>query len=105
MLGAQSQPTGAQTMALNLTAPGSTPAERWDGGTGHFSAVGTFGGSTVGLEFCPDASFAANTFYSVGPEVTETSPGGGLFEAGMGFLRMTMTGGAGQNVDGYIRRV
>ncbi len=75
--------TSAQlTLLSNASATGS--AVRWPGGRGEFSAVATWGGGTVKLQYLgPDAA----TWVDAGTETTLTANGGGVFELGPGSIR------------------
>lgn len=62
----------------------------WGGGPGVFSAVGTFGGATVTLQFQgPDGSTAV----AMGSDTTLTAAGAGGFVYPPGRIRAAVTGG------------
>lgn len=66
---------GKVNLASNASATGS--AKIWQGGRGTFSAVATFGGGTVKLQFLgPDGS----TWIDAGSDTTLTAAGGGNFD-------------------------
>ena len=63
----------------------------WRGGRGHFAAAGTFGGSTVKLQFLgPDGS----TWIDAGTYTTLTSSGGGNFDLPECQIRASISGGS-----------
>ncbi len=72
----------------------------WPGGRGHFQAFGTFGGSTVALEFSPDQSTALD----LGSDAELTAAGVRVFELAPGFVRASITGGSGVSVDAQAVR-
>lgn len=64
--------------------------EQWDGGTGVFSAAGTFSGATVKMQFLgPDGSTAID----VGTDTTLTAAGGGGFVLPPCRIRAAVSGG------------
>lgn len=66
-------------LASNASATGA--ATSWPGGPGTFTAVGTFGGGTVKLQYLlPDGS----TWADAGTDTTLTAAGGGIFELSPG---------------------
>lgn len=72
----------------NATATGSDA--QWDGGTGVFSAAGTFSGSTVTLQWLgPDGT----TYMDVGADTTLTASGGGAFVLPPCRIRAAVSGG------------
>lgn len=72
----------------NASATGS--AAQWDGGTGVFTAAGTFSGSTVTLQFLgPDSS----TWINVGVDTTLAAAGGGGFVLPPCRIRAAVSGG------------
>lgn len=72
----------------NASATGS--AVVWDGGTGVFSAAGTFSGATVTLQFMgPDGA----TWIAAGVDTTLTTAGAGGFILPPGRIRAEITGG------------
>lgn len=72
----------------NASATGS--AIIWPGGRGMFTAAGTFGGTTVKLQFLgPDGS----TWIDAGTYTTLTASGGGIFDLPQGQVRANITGG------------
>jgi hypothetical protein len=74
-------------LLTNASATGS--AVQWGGGQGLFSAAGTFSGATVKLQYLgPDGS----TYLDVGPDVTLTAAGMGLFCLPPGMIRASVTG-------------
>ena len=72
----------------NASATGS--AVQWGGGTGVFTAAGTFGGATVTLQYL-NADGA--TWSAMGSDTTLTAAGGGLFIYPPGQLRASISGG------------
>lgn len=72
----------------NATETGS--AVQWGGGTGVFTAAGTFDGATVSLQYLgPDGS----TWVDMGTDTTLTAAGGGLFVYPPGSIRAAVVGG------------
>lgn len=66
-------------------------SSRWPGGTGVFSACGTFGGATVKLQYLgPDGV----TWIDMGTDTTLTAAGGGLFVSPSVDIRAAVSGGA-----------
>lgn len=64
---------------------------QWGGGTGVFTAVGTFGGATVTLQYKgPDGSTAV----AMGTDTTLTANGGGGFIYPPGQIRAAVSGGS-----------
>ena len=72
---------GTITLAANASATGGWV--QWPGGRGEFRVQGTFGGGTVKLQ-CQGPN---GTAQDVGPDVTLTADGGGIFELGAGPIR------------------
>lgn len=73
----------------NASATGSSA--QWDGGLGVFTAAGTFGGTTISLQFLgPDAA----TWIDVGADTTFTTAAGSLFVLPPCRIRAAVTGGA-----------
>lgn len=68
-------------LASNASATGDW--FMWPGGRGEFRAQATWGGGTVKLE-CKGPN---GTAQDVGPDVTLTADGGGIFELGAGEIR------------------
>jgi len=67
------------------------PVVEWRGGTGIFTASGTFGGATVTLQFLgPDGV----TLISAGAATTCTAACAGVFYLPHCFIQATVTGGA-----------
>ncbi|NBS24588.1 MAG: hypothetical protein EBS78_11610 [Altererythrobacter sp.] len=79
----------AITLASNASATGSWFA--WPGGTGEFRVEGSFGGGTVKLE-CKGPN---GTAQDVGPDVTLTASGGGVFFLGAGEIRCNIATATG----------
>ena len=79
-------------MKLNLLIRASSTGDAylWPGGTGMFSAAGTFGGATVKLQFLgPDGA----TWIDAGLETTLTAAGGALFDLPQCQIRAAVSGG------------
>jgi len=98
---AQQTPPGG---AISLLAAGTVtgPAVAWPGGTGVFAAVGTFGGSTVTLQFLgPDGV----TWVAVGTATTLTAAGVGTFSLPAGKVRGAISGGAGPSITASVYQV
>jgi len=75
---------------LLINAAASGPLTFWPGGMGMFSAVGTFSGGTVNLQFQgPDGS----TLVTAGGNTTLTAPGAGIFYLPPCQIQATITGG------------
>ena len=78
---------------LDLISNGSSTGNSfvWRGGRGHFAVSGTFGGSTVKLQFLgPDGS----TWIDAGTYTTLTSSGGGSFDLPECQIRAAVSGGS-----------
>ncbi|MHC4051494.1 hypothetical protein [Bradyrhizobium sp. 25ACV] len=80
-------------MKTTLTANGTTSPTFWPGGSGTFSATGTFGGGTAKLQMSPnngvtwiDVDRNGDTY------VTFTANGQGGFELAPCLLRVSLTG-------------
>ena len=72
----------------NASATGN--AVQWSGGKGTISAVGTFSGATVALQYLgPDGT----TWLNAGTDCTLTANGGGNFELPPGQIRASVSGG------------
>lgn len=79
--------SGQKVTALAENASSTGSSFTWDGGRGAFSAVATFGGGTVKLQFLlPDGS----TWVDVGPDTTLTAAGAGGFELPSGKIRVNI---------------
>ena len=79
--------TQSLTLLQNASATGSAFA--WRGGSGTFSAVGTYNSGTVKLQFLgPDNT----TWIDVGSDTTLTANGGGNFELPPAQIRAAVTG-------------
>ena len=73
----------------NESATGSSA--QWGGGTGVFTACGTFSGATVSLQFLgPDGS----TWIDAGSDTTLTANGGGGFALPASKIRAYVSGGS-----------
>lgn len=71
----------------------------WEGGSGAFIVVGTFGGGTYQLQLqAPDGA----TWVSVGTSSTLTTVGVAGFTAPAGRLRVAVTGSAGAAVKAWV---
>lgn len=72
----------------NASATGA--AQRWPGGKGTFTTVGTFGGATVTLQFLGGDG---STWAPVG-SISQTAAAADPFELAEGQIRAAVTGGA-----------
>lgn len=72
----------------NASATGSSA--QWDGGTGVFTAAGTFSGATVKLQYL-NADGA--TWSDMGTDTTLTAAGGAQFVFPPGRIRAAVSGG------------
>ena len=73
----------------------------WPGGRGVFKTGRTFGGATVTLEF----EETNGDFSSVGIDAEHSAPGVAGFELPPCFIRASVTGGSGQDIDAEVERV
>lgn len=79
-------------MKLNLLTKASATGDghMWPGGTGLFTAAGTFGGATVKLQYLgPDGA----TWLDAGYDATLTAAGGALFDLPQVQIRAAVSGG------------
>lgn len=91
----------AHVPLLNTQLASGTPVT-WPGGQGIFSAVGTFGGATVKLQFVgPDGT----TFIDAGAATTLTAPGGGVFYLHPCQIQGVIVGGAPSGIIAAADRV
>ncbi len=78
-------------MQLLENAAATGDAAQWGGGMGVFTAAGTFGGTTVSLEYL---NADGSTWTAMGSDTTLTAAGGGMFVYPPGQIRASVTGGA-----------
>lgn len=90
--------TGGVQLLQNVSVVGNGPMMQWTGGNGLFYAGGTFGGSSLTLEFAlPDGTFApVRTLATDGTQTTVAllAPGGFVFLLPPVTMRAVLTGGA-----------
>jgi hypothetical protein len=80
--------SGAVSLLANATVTGA--GVTWPGGTGVFTAAGTFGGTIVALEVLgPDGA----TWLNAGSDGTLTAAGMCAFDLPQGQIRASITGG------------
>ena len=90
-----------ETLLSNAAATGS--GVRWHGGRGVFSVpVGTFGGTTVDLQWSLDNTNWLAVDKSGDTYVTFTAAGAGLFELPRCFVRARVTGGSPSGLYAYV---
>lgn len=78
-----------QQLKLIVNGSATSTAQRWPGGKGLFSAVGTFAGATVALQYLlPDGA----TWYTPA-SASMTAAGGLVFELPQVNIRAYVTGG------------
>jgi hypothetical protein len=95
-------PDGYNVLLDAVTSISDGTPVTWIGGTGQFTAWGTFGGATCKLQFSPDGD---TTWIDVGPDTTLTAAGRGIFTLAPGRIRGSITGGAGMNLNATVARV
>jgi len=81
-----------EDLLSNASATGSS--KRWHGGRGVFSVSGTFGGTTVKLQWSHDDSTYLDVDRSGDTFVTFTAGGAGIFELPPCFVKAVVTGGS-----------
>ncbi len=91
----------AQIVLLNETGANG-PAKNWAGGRGSLFVSGTFGGATVGLSWSPSE---AGTFRDCGESCRLTAAGAINIELPPGWVKATITGGAGVSVTSELTRI
>lgn len=85
------------TLLRNVNAAGAGPAAAWAGGRGIFQAAGTFGGTSVTLEYQTEQGawvpVQAMSTAAAFTTVALTAPAMFLFELAPGQIRAVATGG------------
>lgn len=90
------------SVELLVNAAATSASLQWPGGQGVFSAVGTFGGATLSLQFMgPDGS----TWIDAGVGTTLTAAGAGIFFLPPSPIRCTVTGGSPSGLYARAQRV
>lgn len=101
--------TASVDLLINASAGTAEPYPQWPGGRGLFSVSGTFGGTSVTLEY----RGAGNVFYPVKAmagdgtrtTVAATAQDAWLFELPPGEIRAVLTGGAGSAMFATAARI